>query len=135
MNVFGKSPMDQPVPEISPPWENVEGGGGATRYARPCRPVKPLLMIEDVGMRSVRHFWQRRWAVDRSGRKNDGCGGEEDGEMVDVVDVLMAELRRLRNGTVGRRYKGKKVVGELGMIVKISYGIKGGSEDLSLRSK
>jgi hypothetical protein len=35
-----------------------EEGGGETKYARPWRPVKPLDMIEDVGSRSARHFWQ-----------------------------------------------------------------------------
>ena len=34
---------------------------GATRYARPCRPMKPLLMIWVVRARSERQRAQRRW--------------------------------------------------------------------------
>lgn len=32
-----------------------EEPGGATRYALPCRPVKPLLIMECVG-----HMWARQ---------------------------------------------------------------------------
>jgi hypothetical protein len=34
---------------------------GATRYARPCRPMKPLLMIWVERARSERQRAQRRW--------------------------------------------------------------------------
>ena len=45
-------------------WGEEDGEmGGETRYARPWRPVKPLLMMDVVGRRSVRHLLQRRWAV------------------------------------------------------------------------
>jgi hypothetical protein len=81
----------------------LECGGGPTRYARPCLPVKPLLIMEDVGMRSARHFWQRRCAVGRVERKEVGFGGDEEGELVEVVEVLMAELRRRRKGKLGKR--------------------------------
>ena len=37
-------------------WCNGEEGGGATRYARPWRPVKPLLTIWDVKANSVEHL-------------------------------------------------------------------------------
>lgn len=36
---------------------------------------------------------------------------------MDIVEVLMAELRRRRKGMLGRRYNGNRVVGEVGMIV------------------
>ena len=51
---------------------SAEGGGAETRYARPWRPVKPLLMMEEVGMRSVRHFEQRRCEVVEGERKEVG---------------------------------------------------------------
>ena len=35
--------------------------GGATRYARPCRPMKPLLIICEARARSERQRAQRRW--------------------------------------------------------------------------
>lgn len=81
----------------------MSGGGGATRYARPCLPVKPLLMMDDVGIKSVRHFWQRRCDMGRLERKEVGCGGEEDGELVEAVEVEIVELRRRRKGMLGRR--------------------------------
>jgi hypothetical protein len=37
--------------------------GGATRYARPCRPMKPLLMIWEDRARSERQRAQRRCEV------------------------------------------------------------------------
>lgn len=85
------------------------GGGGETRYARPWRPVKPLEIMEEVGMRSVRHLAQRRWegwTID--GRKVGWFGGEEDGELVVEVEVVVVEERRRwrwrrRNGMGGRR--------------------------------
>lgn len=83
-------------------WSNEEGGGGATRYARPCRPVNPLLMIEVVGIRSARHLVQRRFVVGFAVRKEVGVGGEEEGE-VETVHVDCAELRRRRKGMLGRR--------------------------------
>lgn len=43
--------------------ERLEAGGAETRYARPWRPVKPLLMMDVVGRRSVRHLVQRSWEV------------------------------------------------------------------------
>lgn len=86
--------------DTSPPERRVSGGGGATRYARPCRPVKPLLMMEDVGIRSVKHFWQRRCDTGRLERKEVGCGGEDEGE---PVEAEIVELRRLRKGILGRR--------------------------------
>lgn len=79
------------------------GGGGATRYALPYRPVKPLLIIEDVGMRSARHLKQRRWDVGCVARKDVGCGGEDEGEAVEVVEVETEELLRLQKGLLGRR--------------------------------
>lgn len=81
------------------------GGGGATRYARPCRPVKPLEMMDDIGMRSARHFVQRRFVVGVEVRK-DGAGGELDGDVEDEVETVLVdcvELRRRRKGMLGRR--------------------------------
>jgi len=104
VSVFGKPPADQPVAETSPPVRKLDGGGGLTRYARPCLPVKPLLMMDDVGTRSARHFWQRRCDVGRVARKLVGCGGDEDGEAtVELVASLTAELRRRRKGRLGKR--------------------------------
>jgi hypothetical protein len=59
-------------------------------------------MMDDVGMRSARHFWQRRCEVGRVVRNKVGCGGDEDGD-VEAVDVLVAELRRRRKGRLGKR--------------------------------
>lgn len=84
-----------------------EAGGGETRYARPCLPVKPLDMMDAVGMRSVRHFEQRRCEVEVEQRNDVGCGGEEDGEgTVEVVEAETVELRRRRNGMLGNKYSG-----------------------------
>jgi hypothetical protein len=60
-------------------------------------------MIEEVGIRSVRHFWQRRCEVGRVARKEAGSGGDEEGEPADVMDVLTAELLRRRKGRLGKR--------------------------------
>jgi hypothetical protein len=60
-----------------------------------------LLIMLEVGTRSVRHFWQRRWAVGRVVRNEVGCGGEVEGDVV-VVDSLRAEERR-RKGMLGKR--------------------------------
>lgn len=79
------------------------GDGGETRYARPWRPVKPLEMMEEVGIRSVRHFEQRRWEIGWGERKEVGLlGGELEGEEV-VVVVEVEERRRRRKGMLGRR--------------------------------
>jgi hypothetical protein len=66
-----------------------DGGGGATRYARPCRPVKPLLMMELVGRRSVRHFWHCRYEVDVSPRYEGRVDGDVEGEL--NVEVMVVE--------------------------------------------
>jgi hypothetical protein len=82
----------------------VPGDGGATRYALPCRPVNPLLIIEVMGIRSARHFWHRRCEVVEEWRKDVGCvGGELDGEAVEAVEFEMVELRRRRKGTDWKR--------------------------------
>lgn len=60
-----------------------------------------MLIIEDVGVKSARHFVQRRLVVGAE-VKNDGAGGEEDAE-VEAVDADCAELRRRRKGMLGRR--------------------------------
>lgn len=62
-----------------------------------------MLIIEEAGIRSARHFWQRRWEVGVRGRKRVGCGGEEDGSVVEVVEELGVELWRRRKGMLGRR--------------------------------
>ena len=56
MSVLGKSPFLKPAAAMLPLERKLDDGGGLTRYARPCLPVKPLLMIDDVGIRSARHF-------------------------------------------------------------------------------
>ena len=90
------------VPFAQPPTRKKEEGGGAggeTRYARPCRPVKPLEIMCVVGRRWVRHLWQERCEVGIVGVRNEGWGGDGDGEGVLVVEV---EERR-RKGREGRR--------------------------------
>jgi hypothetical protein len=56
--------------------------------------------MDVVGMRSMRHFWQRRVDVGWAVRKEVGWGGEDEGVLVLVVEVL---LRRRRKGIEGRR--------------------------------
>jgi len=58
--------------------------------------------MADVGMRSARHFWQRRCEFGWDVKKEVGWGGDEDGD-VEAVEVLMAELRRRRKGRLGNR--------------------------------
>lgn len=61
-------------------------------------------MMDEVGIKSDRHFWQRRCDVGVVERKEGGAvGGEEDGEVVDVVDVDVVELWRRRKGRLGKR--------------------------------
>ena len=103
MSVFGRSPAVKPVGGMLPPWRKLDDDGGLTRYALPCLPVKPLLMIDDVGIRSTRHFWHRRCEVGRVVRNDVGCGGDEDGDTVELVVSLIAELRRRRKGRLGNR--------------------------------
>ena len=64
--------------------------------------MKPFEMIDDVGIRSARHFVQRRFDDGEEVRKDVGAGGEEDGD-VDMVEVDCAELRRRRKEILGRR--------------------------------
>lgn len=61
-------------------------------------------MIALVGIRSVRHFEQRRCEVGAVLRNEVGrVGGEDEGEeLVDAVDVDTVELRR-RKGMLGKR--------------------------------
>lgn len=68
--------------------------------------MKPLLIIQLVGIRSARHFVQRRVLVGVRVRK-EGVGGEEEGLLVveeglEMVLVDCVELRR-RKGRCGRR--------------------------------
>lgn len=62
-----------------------------------------MLMMDAVGIRSTRHFEQRRWDDELELRKEVGwVGGEEDDE--DAVEVEMVELRRRRRkGMLGKR--------------------------------
>jgi hypothetical protein len=76
--------------------------GGATRYARPWRPVKPLDIMDVVGHKWVRQFLQRR--RDREPDKYDGDVGEEAAVSCDVESVASVEvLDRLRKGILGMR--------------------------------
>lgn len=104
MNVLGRSAgrhVELPCAVAVGGCRSAFGGGGATRYARPCRPVKPLLTMEVVGIRSVRHLLQRRWVIGAGVKKDVGVGGDDDGE-VETVEVDWVELRR-RKGILGRR--------------------------------
>lgn len=80
---------------------------GATRYARPCRPVKPLLMICEERARSERQRAQRRWEVAPVRKDGDeGSGGEplpEERELERAVLVDEVLDWRLRNGREGTR--------------------------------
>jgi hypothetical protein len=80
---------------------------GATRYARPCRPVKPLLMICEESARSERQRAQRRWEV-APVRKDGSSGGEllfeeerefERAVLLVVEEVLEWRRRKGREGT------------------------------------
>lgn len=74
-----------------------------------------MLMMEVVGMRSARHFVQRRLVVGFEVRNEVGSGGDELGEElgeVEIVEVDCVELRR-RNGMLGSRYSGNGVVGAM----------------------
>lgn len=70
-----------------------------------------MLIMEVVGMRSARHFVQRRFVVGEEVRKDVGAGGDELGD-VEMVDVDCVELRR-RKGTLGSRYSGNGAVGAM----------------------
>jgi hypothetical protein len=84
--------------------KRVDVVGGETRYARPWRPVKPLLIMEVVGMRSRRHFEQWRCEGPGAPRKEVGwVGGEDDGVEVGEAERVELELRRRRKGIEGRR--------------------------------
>lgn len=75
-----------------------------------------MLMIEVVGIRSVRHLVQRRLVVGFEVRKEVGSGGgdelAEDVGEVESVEVDCVELRR-RKGILGSRYSGNGVVGAI----------------------
>lgn len=76
---------------------------GATRYARPCRPVKPLLMIWEDKARSDRQRAQRRWDVAPVRKASGSEGGEEVETELErpllAVEVLLWRLRKGREGT------------------------------------
>lgn len=101
--MLGSLPLLKPAASRFPPWRRLGDNGGLTRYARPCLPVKPLLMIDDVGMRSARHFWQRRYEFGCVARKDVGCGGDEDGDADEQVVSLDAALLRRRKVRLGNR--------------------------------
>lgn len=72
-------------------------------------------MMEVVGIRSARHFVQRRLVVGFEARKEVGSGGDELGEElaeVEIVEVDRVELRR-RKGMLGSKYNGNGVVGAI----------------------
>lgn len=81
----------------------MELADGATRYARPCLPVKPLLMICEESARSDRQRAQRR--CEAAPVRNDSrlAGGDEvETELeraLSIVDVLDWRLRKGRAGT------------------------------------
>lgn len=105
MFVFGRSvaPSGSPVAVGGKSREEEEVPGGETRYARPWRPVKPLLIMEVVGMRSARQREQRRCEVGWERRKEVGCVGGDEGGVDEVVLVEFVEERRRRKGMLGRR--------------------------------
>jgi len=77
--------------------------GGDTRYARPCRPVKPFDIMEVVGQMSVRQREQRN--IEALDGRKFGVGGVDEplpGE-VESVGAVEAALERRRKGMLGRR--------------------------------
>lgn len=80
---------------------------GATRYARPCRPVKPLLMICEESARSERQRAQRRWEVAPVRKESSFCSGDEplmleielERAVLVVDEVLDWRRRKGREGT------------------------------------
>lgn len=86
-------------------WRVVVGGTGTgeTRYARPCRPVNPLLMIWLVRHRSVAHRAHRRYDVCplRYGGEVLLAGEDEVGLL--LLEVVEVEERLRRKGIEGRR--------------------------------
>jgi len=102
---------------------------GATRYARPWRPVKPREMIWLVWQRCVRQREQRRmeaWLERKvgeggvAGEHDDSGDADEDDRVVITASLRVAEgvdgeaalapllfvvagLERRRNGMLGRR--------------------------------
>lgn len=84
----------------------IEDVDGATKYARPCRPVKPLLMIWLERARSERQLAQRRWAA-WPDKYDSALGGLLPGLLLlpslDVVAVLSVLDCRRRKGREGTR--------------------------------
>ena len=77
---------------------------GATRYALPWRPVKPLLIICDESARSEAHRAQRRcevWPVSRESASGGLVLSSLSIEVVDVVESVL-DFRR-RNDSDGTR--------------------------------
>ena len=91
------------MPDAGPP-DMGGGGSGETKYARPCRPVKPLLIIWLERQRSAPQRMQRR--EDACEERQGGWDMGEDG-MVEEVEACesVLDLRELprRNGIDGRR--------------------------------
>lgn len=79
-------------------------------------------MMDVVGTRSHKHFWQLRYAGAWLAKNEVGCGGEPAG-LSEMVDVEICELRRRRKGMLGNRYSGKAVVGEFGMAAEYTRSI------------
>lgn len=80
---------------------------GATRYARPWRPVKPLLMIWELRARSEAQRAQRRWEA-WPFRKESVSGGLvpvelSSMEFVRAEEALLSVLDFRRNGSDGTR--------------------------------
>jgi hypothetical protein len=81
--------------------------GGATRKARPWRPVKPFDMICEVEQRWVRQREQRR--MERLPQRNGGWEGglvpgeKEPSEVSERFVATVEVLLRRRKGRVGIR--------------------------------
>ena len=89
---------------------------GATRYARPCRPVKPLDIIWEESARSAAHLAQRRWEVwpPRSESESGGLVlAALSMESLRQDEALLSTLDcRLRKGREGTRYVGNSAGGD-----------------------
>lgn len=111
--MFGRSPLRAAAAALAPilcaaaraeAGETVvKGEVGATRYARPWRPVNPFEMICEESARSDRHLAHRRRDVEPDRKLGAGgdeaspsLGGDEEGEAARTPELVLLEDEDLR---------------------------------------